>query len=200
MSVWPDREREIRERCAAVRWDKWGSYGYGEAHYCEDVDDLLDEVERLRGQNATMREALDRRRQDYLNILEFRQLPAVLWDEEMKAGHGERFGALTRKEIELALADCDTTLRSTDTLGDAIAAARREGAIEALEEIAKDLRCGGLAVQLLVDYRSYCDAYGFDRGAVHELANTRMSVIDATAVWKRIAALRPAKGREVSNG
>ncbi len=64
---------------------------------------------------ATLREALLRNRQGYLNILEMRKLSSEKWGE--RDGYGGRYGALTREEIEGVIADIDAALAITEPTG-----------------------------------------------------------------------------------
>lgn len=57
---------------------------------------------------ANLETQLKRNRQGLMNILEFRQLAAVTWGQ--RDGYGGRYGALTREEIEWAIADIDRAL------------------------------------------------------------------------------------------
>lgn len=60
------------------------------------------------GEIARYRAALERLRQGYRNILEFRKLSSAQWGD--RDGYGGRYGALTREEIEGVIAEIETAL------------------------------------------------------------------------------------------
>jgi uncharacterized small protein (DUF1192 family) len=80
------------------------------------IAELEAENERLRAElaearkdTARLRLALERNRQGLLNILEFRQLDGKAWGQ--RDGYGGRYGALTRDEIEVSVAEIDAALK-----------------------------------------------------------------------------------------
>ena len=87
---------------------------------------------QLAADNQRLREALKRNRQGYQNILESRQITSGAWGN----GYGERYGALTREELEEVISGIKSALAATPA--DFLEAYRRKVLEEAANAVRKE--------------------------------------------------------------